>query len=118
MKAENAYNKEIGLLWEQGGHNLSATYYRNRISNLIANDQNFIPRNVANAKLEGLTLGYGGQLAGFDLTASIGATWFSPLPGEDAVHLDVVWSVIEHADTLLYRAKQAGRDRVTVQATG
>ena len=71
LKAENAYNKEIGLLWEQGGHNLSATYYRNRISNLIANDQNFIPRNVANAKLEGVTLGYGGQLAGFDLTASL-----------------------------------------------
>ena len=71
LKPENAYNKEIGLLWEQGGHNLSATYYRNRISNLIANDQNFIPRNVANARLEGITLGYGGQLAGFDLTASV-----------------------------------------------
>jgi outer membrane cobalamin receptor len=26
---------------------------------------------VANAKLEGVTLGYGGQLAGFDLTASL-----------------------------------------------
>ncbi|MDD3352455.1 TonB-dependent receptor [Zoogloea sp.] len=71
LKAESAYNKEVSLLWEKGGHNLSATYYRNRISNLIANDQNFIPQNVANARLEGVTLGYGGQWAGFDLNASV-----------------------------------------------
>ena len=71
LKAESAYNKEIGLLWEKAGHSLSATYYRNRISNLIANDQNFIPQNIANARLEGISLGYGGQLAGFELNGSI-----------------------------------------------
>ena len=71
LKPESAYNKEIGLLWEKAGHSLSATYYRNRISNLIANDQNFIPQNIANARLEGISLGYGGQLAGFDLNGSI-----------------------------------------------
>lgn len=71
LKAENGYNKEIGLFWEQAGHSLSATYYRNRITNLIANDQNFIPQNIAHARLEGISLGYTGQLVGFDLSASV-----------------------------------------------
>jgi len=71
LKPESAYNKEVGLLWEQHGHSVSATYFRNRISNLIVNDQNFIPQNVGSARLEGISLGYGGQLAGFDIVANI-----------------------------------------------
>lgn len=71
LKPESAYNKEVGLLWEQHGHSVSATYFRNRISNMIVNDQNFIPQNVGSTRLEGISLGYGGQLAGFDIVANI-----------------------------------------------
>jgi vitamin B12 transporter len=71
LKPESAYNKEIGLLWEAHGQSVSATYFRNRISNLIANDQYFIPQNIANARLEGISLGYGGQYAGFDVVGNI-----------------------------------------------
>ncbi|WP_374486192.1 TonB-dependent receptor domain-containing protein [Zoogloea sp.] len=71
LKPESAYNKEVGLLWEQHGHNVSATYFRNRVTNMIVNDQNFIPQNVGSARLEGISLGYGGQLAGFDIVANI-----------------------------------------------
>jgi vitamin B12 transporter len=71
LKPESAYNKEIGLLWEAHGQSVSATYFRNRISNLIANDQYFIPQNIANARLEGISLGYGGQYAGFDIVGNI-----------------------------------------------
>lgn len=71
LKPESAYNKEVGLLWEQHGHNVSATYFRNRVTNMIVNDQNFIPQNVGSARLEGISLGYGGQLAGFEIVANI-----------------------------------------------
>ena len=71
LKPENAYNKELGLLWEQHGQSVSLTAFHNRITNLIAYDANFIPQNVNNARLQGVSLGYAGTLAGFDINANL-----------------------------------------------
>ena len=59
---------EIGLLWEKGSRNLSATYYRTASAQPDRQRPELHPRNVANAALrEGITLGYesGQSLASF-----------------------------------------------------
>jgi vitamin B12 transporter len=76
LKPENAYNKEIGLLWSQGGSFASLTVFRNRISDMIVTFRNpstgrSLPSNVREAQVQGVSLAGGTRLAGFDLEAGI-----------------------------------------------
>lgn len=76
LKPETSKNREIALHYESGGHQVSATLYRNDVDNLIAwapiapGSWIWLPANVNQARLEGLTLAYSGQLYGFDVKAS------------------------------------------------
>lgn len=70
---EEAKNREASLHYETGGHLYSATWYLNQIENLIiwpkAGNLR-IPKNVSNARLEGVTLAYSGALGSYNLQAS------------------------------------------------
>ena len=76
LRPENAYNKEVGLLWEQRGSFASLTVFRNRVDDMIVTFRNpstglSRPANVREAQLQGLSLAGGTRLAGFDLEAGV-----------------------------------------------
>lgn len=66
---ETARNAETAVYFERGDHRASATYYVNKISNLISWSGKE-PANIGNATLEGLTLSYEGRIADLDIAAS------------------------------------------------
>ena len=75
LQPEKGRNKEVGLVWDNGAHNVSATYYRNDVKNLIT--YVFLPgppwginENVGKARLEGVTLAYAGRFGDYRLQAS------------------------------------------------
>lgn len=70
LKPEFARNRELALHYEQGSHHASATWYLNKVSDLIAWGSRPSPVNIGSATLEGLTLAYQGTLGGYDLGAS------------------------------------------------
>jgi vitamin B12 transporter len=69
LKPEEAKNVEMGLIWERGAHLVSATYYRNKVKNLIDWQVNTY-ENVNKALLEGVTLSYAGQFGAWGLRAN------------------------------------------------
>lgn len=63
LKPEKSRNREMALTWEKGFHTASATFYYNKIEDLI--DYNFSSWNYSNiskARLKGATLSYTGQI--------------------------------------------------------
>ncbi|MDR2637304.1 MAG: TonB-dependent receptor [Zoogloeaceae bacterium] len=76
LKPEESRNSEIGLTWEQGGHLASATYYHNRVKNLISGTgtdpvTGFTTyENINKALLEGVTLAYQGSFGAWHLAAT------------------------------------------------
>ena len=81
LKPESATNLEAALRWREGVHRASLTVYRNRIEDMI--QYNFaagMPINIAHAKLQGLTLAGGTQLAGVGLTATL--DWLTARDGD------------------------------------
>jgi vitamin B12 transporter len=79
LKPEEALNREAGLVWERGGTSLSATYFNNRIKNLIAwapvNPADpmgdWAPANVAEASIQGVELAASTMLWDYRVRASI-----------------------------------------------
>lgn len=69
IKPEDGKNAEVGLHYDDGKKLFNASYYRNRITNLI--QQTFPVTNAEEAVLEGVTLGAGWKLAGFTWRASL-----------------------------------------------
>ena len=71
LKPEEARNREMGLVWESAKQSASATYYYNRVKNLIAADpSDWKNYNVGRAKLEGVTLAYSGQFNDWTVRAT------------------------------------------------
>lgn len=70
LKPETARNAETAVYFERGDHRASATYYVNKISNLISWSGRVTPANIGNATLEGVTLSYEGRIADLDIGAS------------------------------------------------
>lgn len=76
LKPETARNREVSLHYETGGHSTSLTAYRNDVDDMIAwapespGSWNWIPKNIASARLQGLTLTYSGTVADFNVKAS------------------------------------------------
>ena len=71
VQPEESRNREASLVWERDGHSASATYYLNKVHNLIGGDPvtyQFI--NVNRARLEGVTLAYNGQVDAWQFNAS------------------------------------------------
>jgi len=75
LEPETSRNVEIGAYLygstSDGTWELRAIGYRNRVSQLIVLDSNFIPRNVQRALLEGVTLGFNTQFGATTITASL-----------------------------------------------
>ena len=78
LKPEEGRNREFALVWDDGRSTVSATYYLNKVRNLIdwqSTDTGgatyYKPQNVAGARLEGLTLAGATTLAGITASASV-----------------------------------------------
>ncbi|MQY51416.1 TonB-dependent receptor [Rhodocyclus tenuis] len=64
LKPETARNAEAGINWEKSGHSFAATYFRNKVSDLI--DASLpVPINVNKASLSGTSLAYSGNFGDF-----------------------------------------------------
>ncbi len=78
-KPELGKNAEIGLRYDSGATALNASYYRNRLTDLLVNTtpcpfsgaKSGCAYNVNHALLEGLTMGASQQLGRFNLAASV-----------------------------------------------
>ncbi|MCK6391076.1 MAG: TonB-dependent receptor, partial [Azonexus sp.] len=73
LQPELAQNREASLHYEAGAHHVSLTWYLNHVNGLIIWPKTGLvrmPTNVANARLEGVTLAYEGNVHGFNLQAS------------------------------------------------
>ena len=72
---ETSRNAEIGAYWYGtamgGSWEARAIVYRNRVSQLIVLDSNFIPQNVQRALLEGVTLGLNARFGDTTIAASL-----------------------------------------------
>lgn len=79
VKPEEGRNREFAIIWDDGQSSLSATYYLNKVRNLIDWETTMInpttslttPTNVASARLEGLTLQGATRLGEVKASASI-----------------------------------------------
>ena len=73
---ESSRNREAALHYETGMHHVSLTWYLNQVSNLISWTESppgsfaYTPNNIGNARLEGSTLAYEGQIGSFKLGAN------------------------------------------------
>lgn len=71
LKPEEGRNREAALIWEKGSHSVSATYYLNRVKNMIDfSFATFTFENVSKAKLEGVTLAYVGRYGDWKIRAT------------------------------------------------
>lgn len=94
LKPEEALNRELGVRWDDGMSGFEATYFNNRVKDMISG---WPAVNVNRARLEGVELLLRTRLAGFDV--QMGMDW---LKAED-----------EHTGRKLpRRAAQAGFVRV------
>jgi vitamin B12 transporter len=75
LQPETSRNVEIGAYLygstTDGTWEARAVGYRNRVSQLIVLDSNFIPQNVQRARLEGVTLGLSAQFGDTTINASL-----------------------------------------------
>jgi len=78
LKPEEGRNREFALTWDDGTTSLSATYYLNKVRNLIDWQSQTVgavtyyqPQNVAGARLEGLTLAAATTVWGMQASASV-----------------------------------------------
>lgn len=70
LKPEEALNREVGVTWERKDFSLRATYFDNRVKNLI-DWSTGIASNVATATLKGVELGLNANLRGHRVYASV-----------------------------------------------
>ncbi|AUM01033.1 TonB-dependent receptor domain-containing protein [Pseudothauera hydrothermalis] len=70
LEPERALNREIGLRWKDGRQSVEATYYDNKVRDLISG---WPPVNVNEARLKGLELAYRVALGELDL--QVGMDW-------------------------------------------
>ena len=79
LRPEEALNREVGLVWERDGTRASATYFNNRIKNLIAwapldpadPMSDWAPANVAQASIQGVELAASAMLGDYRVRATV-----------------------------------------------
>ncbi|GAA0764239.1 TonB-dependent receptor [Ideonella azotifigens] len=82
LKPEHSKSFEFGADTRLGGADLTATLFDNRITDLIEYaPPDYLPHNVAKARIKGLVLTAGGQITR-DLRAKLNFTWQDPLNEE------------------------------------
>lgn len=75
LKPEQSRNRELGLVWDNGIHNISAVYFHNRVRNLIdwASDPvTYVGtfENIGKARLQGITLTWAGHFGDWRVKAA------------------------------------------------
>ena len=71
LKPEEAKNREAALVWERGNQSVSATWYLNKVADLIDFSlSSWTYENVSSARLEGVTLSYAGQFGEWSVRAA------------------------------------------------
>lgn len=71
LKPERAVNAEAGLDWRLGGLSLSLSSYARLVEDLIVNDANWIPQNLASAFIPGLSASALARLGALELGGSL-----------------------------------------------
>ena len=72
LHAERSVSGDVGLDWQYGAHRVTATWFENRISNLIVFDlATFLPQNLDKARIRGGEFGYQGMLSETQLRAKL-----------------------------------------------
>jgi vitamin B12 transporter len=72
LQPEKGTSWEVGADYRTGAQRFSATYFDNRITQLIVfNSATFQPMNVSEASIRGLELAYDGVVRGFELRARL-----------------------------------------------
>ncbi len=71
LQPESARNREFALHHKSAIGQVSATWYRNDVKNLISWSGLTSPVNVGRARIEGLTLAYAGYLGGYDVGGNL-----------------------------------------------
>lgn len=76
LRPERSRNREAGVEYQTTRHRFSATYFDNRISDLIVTVFDPVtffgsPQNVNKARIKGAELGYQGELGGVRLSAQL-----------------------------------------------
>jgi len=77
LRPERSRSKEAGVSYERSGQRVSATYFDNRITDLIVLDPTFTPQNLASARIKGTELAY--QAFVRDLQVRAQATFQDPI---------------------------------------
>lgn len=71
LKPEEATNREAALVWERGNQMASATWYLNKIDDLIDFSlETWMYENISSARMEGVTLAYAGQFGDWAVRAA------------------------------------------------
>jgi len=81
LKPESGRSYEIGLSARPGAWNWAVNAYQTKLTNLIGYDENFVPINVARARLRGIEGQLGADVDGWHLRAS--ATLQQPISQAD-----------------------------------
>jgi vitamin B12 transporter len=72
LEAERSKSFDVGADWQVASHKASATYFENRISDLIVFDlATFLPENLATARIRGGEFRYEGTLLDSDVRAKL-----------------------------------------------
>lgn len=71
LQPERAASEEIGLQYGAGSQLAKLVIFQTRLRDLIEDDANFVPQNIAHAKITGAELSYRGQIFGADVIASL-----------------------------------------------
>lgn len=84
LAPEKARNREAAIIWEQGPHSASVTYYLNRVENMIDWRSGSF-QNVSKARLEGVSLAYDGRFG--DWVGRAGYDWLDATNEETGLRL-------------------------------
>ncbi len=72
LRPERGRNRDLGLAWSAGAHDVRLVYFDNRIRDMIAWSGS-ATENVGRARIDGWTLGYTGRIDRLSLRASLEA---------------------------------------------
>ena len=72
LRPEYGSNRDLGLAWSAGGHNIKVIHFDNRMRDMIVWSGS-APVNVGRARMEGWTLGYEGRIERVSVRASLEA---------------------------------------------
>lgn len=72
LRPEYGSNRDLGLAWSAGGHNIKVIHFDNRMRDMIVWSGS-APVNVGRARMKGWTLGYEGRIERVSVRASLEA---------------------------------------------